>query len=58
MRTFGSILFVLAAIDFVTSLVGINLTPFLPNEIARFSPIAIGGLGWIFIKIADSNENK
>ena len=49
----GGILIVFAIADFGLSWVGINLTPFLPPEISRFSPIAIGLVG-VFL----FNENK
>ena len=42
----GLILIIFGVADFALSWMGINLTPFLPPEIARFSPIAfivVGG---------------
>ena len=42
MKIVGYILIAFAVADFGLSYAGINLTPFLPPEIGRFSPIAIG----------------
>ena len=39
MQIIGGILIVFAIADFGLSWIGINLTPFLPPEIARFSTI-------------------
>lgn len=58
MRTVALIFYVIAVADFVASYAGINFTPFLPNEIARFTPIIFGGIGFLLTKIADSDENK
>lgn len=49
MQIIGSILIILAIADFGLSWLGINLTPFLPDGIARFSPIILGGLGYFFL---------
>ena len=45
MQIIGYILIIFAVADFGLSWVGINLTPFLPNQLATFSPIVIGGIG-------------
>ena len=45
MKIVGYLLIVFAVADFGLSYAGINLTPFLPPEVGRFSPIAIGLLG-------------
>jgi|TARA_E500000178_G_C17038381_1_gene764889 hypothetical protein len=45
MQGIGSLLIIFAIADFGLSYMGVNLTPFLPPEISRFSPIAIGLLG-------------
>jgi len=55
MRIIGSIFYGIAVIDFVSSLAGFNLTPFLPNEIARFTPLAFGGIGYLFYKMSENN---
>ena len=49
MQIIGSILIILAIADFGLSWLGINLTPFLPDAISRFSPIILGGLGYFFL---------
>ena len=56
MRIIGGILIVFAVADFGLSWIGINLTPFLPSEIARFSPIAIGLLGTALMNIGNKGE--
>lgn len=45
MQMIGGILIMVAIADFVASYMGINLTPFLPDGISRFSPIIIGVIG-------------
>ena len=50
MKIVGYILIVFAVADFGLSYAGINLTPFLPPEVSRFSPIAIGLLGGLILK--------
>ena len=50
MQGIGSILLIFAIADFGLSFLGINLTPFLPDGISRFSPIIIGLLGGALIK--------
>tara|TARA_Y100000816_G_scaffold260977_1_gene217630 strand:+ start:154 stop:393 length:240 start_codon:yes stop_codon:yes gene_type:complete len=49
MNILGYILIIFALADFATSWIGINLTPFLPNNVAQFSPIIIGGIGYLLI---------
>jgi len=49
MQMSGGILIFVAIADFVASYIGINLTPFLPDGISRFSPIIIGGIGWLLV---------
>ena len=47
------------ALDFGLSYVGINLTSFLPAEISRFTPIALGGLGALILSgQGKSKKNK
>ena len=50
MQGIGSILIIFAIADFGLSFMGINLTPFLPDGISRFSPIIIGLIGGALIK--------
>ena len=45
----GYILIAAGIADFGLSYMGINLTSFLPPEISRFSPIALGGLGALIL---------
>ena len=55
MQIIGYILIIFAVADFGLSWVGINLTPFLPNQLAAFSPIVIGGIGYFFVNTNFSN---
>ena len=45
----GYILIAAGIADFGLSYMGINLTSFLPPEISRFTPIALGGLGALIL---------
>ena len=58
MQIIGIILIVFAIADFGLSYMGINLTPFLPPEISRFSPIAIGLLGGFLLNIGNKKWLK
>ena len=53
MQIIGIIIIVFAIADFGLSYMGINLTPFLPPEISRYSPIAIGLLGGLLLNIGN-----
>ena len=55
MQIIGFILIIFAVADFGLSYMGINLTPFLPNQIATFSPIIIGGIGYFLAYTNFSN---
>tara|TARA_B100001057_G_scaffold79904_1_gene75078 strand:- start:332 stop:556 length:225 start_codon:yes stop_codon:yes gene_type:complete len=55
MQIIGYILIIFAVADFGLSYMGINLTPFLPNQIATFSPIIIGGIGYFLVSTNFSN---
>ena len=44
-RIVGIILVIAGIADFGVSYMGINLTPFLPPAISKFSPMILGGLG-------------
>ena len=58
MKILGYILIIFAVADFGSSYAGYNLTPFLPNEIARFSPIIIGLIGGALVKFGEKNSWK
>ena len=53
----GIILILLGIADFALSYMGINLTPFLPPAIAKFSPIILGGLGLLIFNGQSSESN-
>jgi len=53
----GIILILLGIADFALSYMGINLTPFLPPAISKFSPIIIGGLGLLILN-GQSSDNS
>tara|TARA_B100000767_G_C19398182_1_gene382755 strand:+ start:327 stop:518 length:192 start_codon:yes stop_codon:yes gene_type:complete len=52
----GGLLVFFAFVDFGASYLGYNLTPFLPDGIARFSPIIIGAIGGLFLKIGSDSD--
>ena len=56
-KVVGIILILLGIADFVLSYIGINLTPFLPPVISKFSPIIIGGLGLLILN-GQSSDNS
>ena len=56
MKILGYILIIFAVADFASSYAGYNLTPFLPNGIARFSPIIIGLIGGALVKFGEKNS--
>ena len=58
MRTLGYIFIIIGVGDFALSLVGINLTPFLPRQIATVTPILFGLLGGFLIKLAHQEEQR
>ena len=47
----GILLIIFAILDFFLSLGGINLTPFLPSLISQFTPIVIGGIGFVLLTV-------
>ena len=59
-RIVGIILVVAGVADFVLSYMGINLTPFLPPAISKFSPIILGGLGLLILngQSSDSSDDE
>jgi hypothetical protein len=50
MKILGGIFIFIGLADFVLSLAGINLTPFLPRQIGRFTPIIFGLIGGLLLK--------
>jgi len=54
MNILGIVLIVFAIADFGLSFMGINLTPFLPPEIGRFSPMAFGIVGTLLMNMGKS----
>ena len=54
----GYILIAAGRADFGLSYMGINLTSFLPPEISRFTPIALGGLGALILSGQGKSNNK
>ena len=59
-RIVGIILVVAGVADFVLSYMGINLTPFLPPAISKFSPMILGGLGLLILngQSSDSSDDE
>ena len=53
MEIIALIFYAAAVIDFVTSWLGYNLTYFL-GEASRFSPIILGGIGFVIQKLGES----
>jgi len=58
MRILGFVFIIIGLGDFILSLVGINLTPFLPRQIATVTPILFGLLGGFLIKLANQQEQE
>ena len=56
-RIIGIILVIAGIADFGLSYMGINLTPFLPPAISKFSPMIIGGLGLLILNGQSSESN-
>ena len=54
MEIIALIFYVAAVIDFVMSWLGYNLTYFL-GEASRFSPIILGGIGFVIQKLGESS---
>ena len=54
----GYILIAAGIADFGLSYMGINLTSFLPPEISRFTPIALGGLGALILGGQPKDKDK
>ena len=51
----GFLLVVFAALDFISSYAGYNLTPFL-GPVSTFSPIIFGSIGWLLINLNNERE--
>jgi hypothetical protein len=56
-RIIGIILVIAGIADFGFSYMGINLTPFLPPAISKFSPMILGGLGLLILNGQSSESN-
>jgi hypothetical protein len=56
-RIIGGILIAFGVADFGLSWLDINLTPFLPPEIARFSPIAFMLVGGAIMSAGGDSES-
>ena len=56
----GIILVIAGVADFGLSYMGINLTPFLPPAISKFSPMILGGLGLLILngQSSDSSDDE
>jgi hypothetical protein len=59
-RIVGIILVIAGVADFGLSYMGINLTPFLPPTISKFSPMILGGLGLLILngQSSDSSDDE
>jgi hypothetical protein len=56
MKVLGYIFIFIGLADFLLSLAGINLTPFLPRQIGRFTPIIFGFIGGLLLKQSAKEE--
>jgi len=56
MKVLGGIFIFIGLADFLLSLAGINLTPFLPRQIGRFTPLIFGFIGGLLLKEAAKEE--
>ena len=56
MKILGYILIIFAVVNYASSYAGYNLTPFLSNEIASFSPIVIGLVGVALVYFSNNNS--
>ena len=57
-RVIGGILIAFGVADFALSWLGVNLTPFLPHEIARFSPIVFVLIGGAIMNAGGGTEGS
>ena len=56
MKILGGIFIFIGLADFLLSLAGINLTPFLPRQIGRFTPLIFGFIGGLLLKQSAKEE--
>ena len=56
MKVLGGIFIFIGLADFLLSLAGINLTPFLPRQIGRFTPLIFGFIGGLLLKQSAKEE--
>ena len=56
MKVLGGIFIFIGLADFLLSFAGINLTPFLPQQIGRFTPIIFGFIGGLLLKQSAKEE--
>ena len=56
MKVLGYIFIFIGLADFLLSLAGIDLTPFLPRQIGRFTPIIFGFIGGLLLKQSAKEE--
>ena len=56
MKVLGGIFIIIGLADFLLSLAGINLTPFLPRQIGRFTPLIFGFIGGLLLKQSAKEE--
>lgn len=57
-RIIGGILIAFGVADFALSWLGVNLTPFLPHGIARFSPIVFVLIGGAIMNAGGGTEGS
>ena len=50
LQVLGTLLLVFAAVDFILSWMGVNLTPFMGSA-SRFSPIIFGVIGSVLMNV-------
>ena len=56
MKVLGGIFIFIGLADFLLSLAGINITPFLPRQIGRFTPLIFGFIGGLLLKQSAKEE--
>lgn len=56
-QVIGFLLVIFAALDFISSYAGYNLTPFL-GPVSTFSPIIFGSIGWLLINLNNEREEN
>ena len=53
----GFLFVAFAAVDFISSFAGVNLTPFL-GPVSAFSPIMFGSIGWFLLNSNKEGEER